>query len=628
MHSNPPRSILLHPRSWPIAVKLALTVMTVALLPMLVVAQYNLQQGTAITAKSELEELEQLASSVGRQLDQLVKDTRHTISYFSWSEDVIRLANLPDSTTRARVEDRMGRLLTANADLELFMVLDRDGAVLAASKPHYVGRQLHFRDYFKEAVVGKDFVSDLEVGTASNSAGLYFSSPIRSYAGRVAGVAVLKLKGDAVSQIMADTRARQPTLATFLVDSHGVFIYHSDKRAMYHSLQPLSAAVEQKLVDEKRFGVDVKSIPSFDLPALAGPLLQARQAGHASYVSPITGVPEIAGFAPLREVDWRIGVAESEEVYSAPLRQLYRDAVLSVAVVGMLCILIAFLFARSFTRPLKALTEAARAVESGELGRAKVQLTARDELGRFALTFNAMIDGIQARQRERDIFGRMVSPEVREKLLNGELKLGGENLRVSVLFSDIRGFSTMSERMSPHDVVLLLNEYLTEMTEAVRPFGGYVNNFIGDAIVVVFGAPDARSDCEWSAICAAQAMKQRLRELNARRAELGDPPLQTGIGISTGKVVAGQIGSLERFMYTVIGDAVNVAARLEDLTKRFEGNPILLNATTWQGSKAHHHEIRLVDEGPQQVKGREEPVHVYAIYEDAPQPAPRPAETV
>jgi class 3 adenylate cyclase len=205
---------------------------------------------------------------------------------------------------------------------------------------------------------------------------------------------------------------------------------------------------------------------------------------------------------------------------------------------------------------------------------------------------------------------------VREKLLTGELKLGGENLRVSVLFSDIRGFSTMSEKMSPHDVVMLLNEYLKEMTEAVRPWGGYVNNFIGDAIVVIFGAPEACAGSEASAIRAAIAMKERLEVLNERRRQLDDPPIATGIGISTGKVVAGQIGSMERFMYTVIGDAVNVAARLEDLTKQFDGNPILVNAATFEGCQRQESGIAFVDKGMQRVKGREDAVHVYAVYSE------------
>jgi class 3 adenylate cyclase len=223
-----------------------------------------------------------------------------------------------------------------------------------------------------------------------------------------------------------------------------------------------------------------------------------------------------------------------------------------------------------------------------------------------------MVTGVQARERERDIFGRVVSPEVREKLLTGELALGGENRRVSVLFSDIRDFTTLSERLGPQETVALLNEYLTAMTEAVRPWGGYVNNFIGDAIVVVFGAPTAHDSTEWSAVGAALEMRDRLVTLNEKRVSLGDEPLQTGIGISTGKVVAGQVGSLERFLYTVIGDAVNVAARLESMTKEFDGNPVLVNNATYEAIRERA-ELAIEDFGPRQVKGRREPVHIYGV---------------
>jgi class 3 adenylate cyclase len=174
----------------------------------------------------------------------------------------------------------------------------------------------------------------------------------------------------------------------------------------------------------------------------------------------------------------------------------------------------------------------------------------------------------------------------------------------------------MSEKMSPHDVVEMLNEYLTEMTEAVRPWGGYVNNFIGDAIVVIFGVPEARVDAEWSAVSAALAMKERLAALNERRREAGYPALVSGIGISTGRVIAGKIGSMERFLYTVIGDAVNVAARLESSTKEFDDNPILINAATYDGCQHVEGKIIMFDKGLHMVKGREEPVHIYAVYPD------------
>jgi class 3 adenylate cyclase len=224
-----------------------------------------------------------------------------------------------------------------------------------------------------------------------------------------------------------------------------------------------------------------------------------------------------------------------------------------------------------------------------------------------------MAAGLAERERERDIFGRVVSPEVREKLLGGELRLGGETRRVAVLFSDVRGFSSLSERMDPQGVVALLNEYLTEMAEAVRPYQGYINNFIGDAIVVVFGAPLDQPGIEVRAARAAVAMQARLAQLNARRVARGDFPIVTGIGISAGDVVAGQIGSPERLLYTVIGDTVNVAARLEALTKDYPQHPILVSHSVAE-SLRDAPDLRVEHLGVIPVKGRAEPVDISAVH--------------
>jgi adenylate cyclase len=224
-----------------------------------------------------------------------------------------------------------------------------------------------------------------------------------------------------------------------------------------------------------------------------------------------------------------------------------------------------------------------------------------------------MAHGLAERERELEIFGRLVSPEVRETLLDGNLQLGGETRWAAVLFSDIRGFSTLSERMDPQNVVALLNEYLTEMTAAAAPFNGYVNNFIGDAIVVIFGAPVPQPDAEWRAVMAALAMRDALAALNVRRAARGDAPLETGIGIAAGDLVAGQIGSPERMLYTVIGDVVNVAARLETLTKEYPGKSILVtdrvaSALDQKAVAAHTEPL-----GPIRLKGRTAPVDVFAV---------------
>ncbi|MFZ6030058.1 MAG: adenylate/guanylate cyclase domain-containing protein [Chloroflexota bacterium] len=272
----------------------------------------------------------------------------------------------------------------------------------------------------------------------------------------------------------------------------------------------------------------------------------------------------------------------------------------------------AIILSGQISTPLIALSRQAQRVRQGDLD---VQVTPHsgDEVGILESAFNEMADGLRQRERERDIFGRVVSPDVREKLLTGKLELGGETRWVAVLFSDIRDFSSLSEKMSPQEVVAFLNEYMTEMTEAIRPWGGYINNFIGDAIVAIFGAPLDQSDKEWKAVAAALTMRRRLSALNERRIQRGDVPIRSGIGISTGEVVAGQIGSLDRLLYTVIGDAVNVAARLEALTKDMD-YAILINGVTAEAVQRQR-SIILKPLGPTQVKGRSEPVTLFAVFE-------------
>jgi adenylate cyclase len=232
-----------------------------------------------------------------------------------------------------------------------------------------------------------------------------------------------------------------------------------------------------------------------------------------------------------------------------------------------------------------------------------------DELEDLATGFNRMVDGLKERDKLRTTFGKYMTAAVLEHLLSGKVALGGESLRVTVLFSDIRGFTTISERMNPQSLVGLLNEYFTEMVNIVMDEGGVVDKYIGDAIMAVFGAPVSKPDDAVNAVRAAVRMRGALRQLNERLASRGIPPLKTGIGIHTGDVVAGNIGSERRMEYTVIGDAVNLASRLESNTKEL-GVDVLISKDTYEVTKS------MVDARPVReitVKGRNQPVMTYEV---------------
>ncbi|HEY2517846.1 MAG TPA: adenylate/guanylate cyclase domain-containing protein [Polyangiaceae bacterium] len=232
-----------------------------------------------------------------------------------------------------------------------------------------------------------------------------------------------------------------------------------------------------------------------------------------------------------------------------------------------------------------------------------------DELEDLAEGFNRMVDGLKERDHLKMTMGKYMTASVMAHLLGGRVHLGGETLNVTILFSDIRSFTTISEKMNAQELVGLLNEYFTEMVGIVMDSDGVVDKYIGDAIMAVFGAPVPKSDDPVRAVTAAVRMRQSLQHLNVRLAARGAPPLRTGIGIHTGEVVAGNIGSERRMEYTVIGDAVNLASRLESNTKEL-GVSVLISEDTWELVK-HAVVARPVKEIT--VKGRKQPVMTYQV---------------
>jgi adenylate cyclase len=188
-------------------------------------------------------------------------------------------------------------------------------------------------------------------------------------------------------------------------------------------------------------------------------------------------------------------------------------------------------------------------------------------------------------------------------------RLGGRRADLTVLFSDIRGFTTISEQLSPEEVVDLLNEYLTLMTDIIFRHGGTVDKFEGDAILAFFGAPQAHDNDPERAVLAALEMRDRLGELEDRWRELAKTSLRIGIAMHTGQAVVGNIGSPRKMDYTVIGDTVNLASRLQDLTKEY-GVSVLISGAT---QALVNHMCRVRSLGPVEVRGRRQPVDLYEV---------------
>ncbi|MBI3887303.1 MAG: adenylate/guanylate cyclase domain-containing protein, partial [Opitutae bacterium] len=278
-------------------------------------------------------------------------------------------------------------------------------------------------------------------------------------------------------------------------------------------------------------------------------------------------------------------------------------AALAVAAVGALWV------ARGISKPVRQLAAHTARIATGDYS-ARLDLRRRDELGQLADAFNHMTTGLADRDRVRDLLGKVVSPEIASQLLGSELRLGGEEREVTILFADIRNFTALSESMSPTLMLALLNRYLDRMSSVIETHGGVIDKYIGDAIMALFGAPVAAHDAADRALAAAVAMGAALDRLNLELGSEGLPPLKIGIGVNTARVVAGNMGSKTRLNYTVIGDGVNLASRLEALTKEpgHRARIIVSEATVRSAAKFPPGRLRPL--GEVSVKGKAQSVKI------------------
>jgi class 3 adenylate cyclase len=280
-----------------------------------------------------------------------------------------------------------------------------------------------------------------------------------------------------------------------------------------------------------------------------------------------------------------------------------------LAVTGLaVSVRLASFVANSVAGPLRQLQASMARVEQGALDTA-CPVVSNDELGEVAEGFNRMVAGLRDRERIRDTFGKYVGPEVRDEILSGRTAPTGGQCEVSILFADLRDFSTWVESSPPEEVVTGLNAYFTEMDAAIRAHGGLVLQFIGDEIEAVFGAPQSDPLHADHAVAAALEMQTRLEAWNAGRRQRGERTLRHGIGIHSGTVVAGNIGSSERMAYALVGDAVNVASRIEALNKHF-GTEVLVSGTT---RSLLQHPQQLTAMPAVRVKGRAAEVDVFSL---------------
>lgn len=313
-------------------------------------------------------------------------------------------------------------------------------------------------------------------------------------------------------------------------------------------------------------------------------------------------------------------VALIERSWPQALENFYRLQwlllVIALFSIGLASLAAAWL-AKTVSKPVQTLAKGVQAIGQGDY-HYQVAIDSQDEIGKLGVAFNAMGTQLLEKEKIRTLLGKVVSPAVVNELLANEVVLGGETREITALFTDLAGFTSIAEAMPPQALVALLNDYLTDMSGAISDHAGVLDKFIGDAIVAFWGAPVTDSDHARRAVSCALTMQRRLQQLRGDWRRRGLPQLTMRVGINTGLAVVGNVGSLDRLDYTMIGDTVNLAARLEGANKYY-GSGILISEHTHRqvGGLFACRELDKV-----RVQGKQQPVAIYEVIAECGQLSP------
>ena len=317
-------------------------------------------------------------------------------------------------------------------------------------------------------------------------------------------------------------------------------------------------------------------------------------------------VPQIA------TIGFVMNTRNMDEDPAVILGSLQSSIMLNAITFILVGIWLTFVVSTNFRRPLREIIGVLQDVRKGRLDQ-RVKVTSNDEIGFAGDVINEMNIGLQERDLIKDTFGKYVAKEVRDEVLSGRVPLDGEKRDVTVLFSDLRNFTAMTEKTDPKLVIRIMNRYFEEMAGAIQDEKGLVLQFVGDEIYAVFGTPVSLPDHPSRAYLAAMNMRTKLKALNDEFEAKAWPVLRHGIGIHSGHALAANMGSPDRLSYLLVGDTVNLASRLQNLTKDIETDMILSEATYLRLQKGLPDFSALRQMPAMRIRGRDQTVSVYTL---------------
>ena len=328
------------------------------------------------------------------------------------------------------------------------------------------------------------------------------------------------------------------------------------------------------------------------------------------------GEEMVGSLVGLETLPWAVAVQVSHDVAYASYGEMQRLVIATLVVVTLLALLVAFAVARQITQPIETLTAFAQDLADRRFDR-RVTLDTRDELSVLGDVMSAAAADLQASERRlheeaaiRSDLGRYLPADLVDKVVRREqdMKLGGDRRDVTILFADVVAFTPLTEKLSAEEVVALLNELFTILTEIVFRHEGTVDKFVGDCVMAMWGAPRDMPDHAERALAAAEDMMRWLEAGNEAWRERHGVTIELAIGINSGEAIVGNVGSESRMEFTAIGDTVNVAARLETIAR-----PSQILATQATRRRAGEAPFEFVDLGDRELSGRAEPVRLYEV---------------
>ncbi len=360
------------------------------------------------------------------------------------------------------------------------------------------------------------------------------------------GTAITSQFANSASEmVLSDDSLGLQTLVANLVDKKqiigAIVISDSHQKLASNGAVPSISLINENIIDTKtEYSFEWRQNPH-DEPLVC-------------FTSPIRFNQLIAG---------QVLVSFSKQHMLQSLRDSRYVIIMITLLMTMIAILLAFVMSRHLSKPIHNLVDASKAIGKGNY-QYRLNERRNDEIGELAIAFNQMAHGLLQKTQVEDAFSRYVSSNVARKVLENldEVELGGKHVRASVLFADIVGFTSISEKLPPDEIANLLNEYFSYISTIAQLHDGHIDKFMGDCAMVVFGVPDFSHDHSYSAISCAVMIQKAVARLNEKRLAAGKIPIHFKIGVNTGTMIAGNLGSSDRMEYTVIGDPVNLASRL------------------------------------------------------------------